>query len=271
RRASSGTPALASSDRTACTCTGSALCEAHITATSRSVKSNGASDSDTVAWTGFIEERANSSLSGSPALATTRPSRSTTATSPAWTDSSSPERITRRTGTAGMPSRETTRSGTRPGFRHQRAEEIRRVAPKNLGAGEALQRVADLGSRLGIASIVTALWPATAYGSGLERAFDRLGPTADRRLEGLRGRGLFFLVLLPTFVLGSLAGSFLGTVALGRTGVAKIVGYALAFFTGFLAASAAVVLIYRIFPPKRLAWTDVLRATAVAATGISVL
>src|SRR5439155_27289722 len=64
---------------------------------------------------------------------------------------------------------------------------------------------------------------------------------------------------------------FLGTVALGGQGVAKVVGYALAFFTGFLAASAAVVLIYRIFPPKRLPWRDILRATAIAATGISVL
>jgi uncharacterized BrkB/YihY/UPF0761 family membrane protein len=59
---------------------------------------------------------------------------------------------------------------------HQLAEEIRRVAPKSIGADQALERVADLGSRLGIAAAVTGLWPATAYGSGLERAFDRLGP-----------------------------------------------------------------------------------------------
>jgi len=34
------------------------LCEAHITATSASVKSNGARDSVTVAWNGFIDDRA---------------------------------------------------------------------------------------------------------------------------------------------------------------------------------------------------------------------
>jgi membrane protein len=154
---------------------------------------------------------------------------------------------------------------------HQLAQEIRRVAPEDIGADQALERVANLGSSLGIASILTALWPATAYGSGLERAFDRLGPKADRSLEGLRGRGLFLVVILPTFILGSLIGSFLGAVALGSDGIARIVGYALALATGFLAASVGLVLIYRIFPPQRLTWRQIYQATLVAATGISVL
>jgi membrane protein len=154
---------------------------------------------------------------------------------------------------------------------HQLAQEIRRMAPERIGADQALERVANLGSKLGIASILTALWPATAYGSGLERAFDRLGPRTDRSLEGLRGRGMFLLVILPTFILGSLIGSFLGTVALGTGGVARIVGYALALATGFLAASVGLVLIYRIFPPGRLSWRQILVATSVSATGISVL
>jgi membrane protein len=154
---------------------------------------------------------------------------------------------------------------------HQLAEEIRRVSPENIGADQALERVASLGSKLGIASILTALWPATAYGSGLERAFDRLGPKADRSLEGLRGRGMFLLVILPTFILGSLIGSFLGTVALGTDGLARIVGFVLALATGFLAASVGLVLIYRIFPPKRLSWRQILVATLVGAAGVSVL
>jgi hypothetical protein len=113
----------------------------------------------------------------------------------------------------------------------------RRLSPENIGADQALERVATLGSKLGIASILTALWPATAYGSGLERAFDRLGPKADRSLEGLRGRGMFLLVILPTFILGSLVGSFLGTVALGTSGVARIVGYVVALLFVALGAN----------------------------------
>jgi membrane protein len=153
----------------------------------------------------------------------------------------------------------------------QLADQIRKAAPPSIGADQALERVAQLGSRLGLVSIIAALWPATAYGSGLERAFDRLGPRADRSLEGLRGRGLFLVVILPIFILGSLVGSFLGTVALGSGGVARVIGYVLALATGFLAASICLVLIYRIFPPIRLSWHQILRATAVAAAGSSVL
>jgi membrane protein len=154
---------------------------------------------------------------------------------------------------------------------HQLAQELRRITPKSIGADQALERVANLGTRLGVISIITGLWPATAYGSGLERAFDRLSPNADKRLEGLRGRGLFFLVILPIFILGSLIASFAGTKALGSAGAAKIAGYAIALGTGFLATAAALVLIYWIFPPRRLAWGQVLRATLIASAGISVL
>ncbi len=153
----------------------------------------------------------------------------------------------------------------------QLATEIGRAAPKNLGADRIVERVAQLGSRLGVVAIITGLWPATAYGSGLERAFDRLGPKGDERLEGLRGRGLFFLILLPVFVLGSLVGSFAGSEALGTKGLARIIGYALALGTGFLGTAVALILIYRIFPPTRLSWKEAFRATLTAATGISVL
>jgi YihY family inner membrane protein len=154
---------------------------------------------------------------------------------------------------------------------HHLAQDLRRYMPKSIGADQALERVADLGARLGVVSLITALWPATAYGSGLERAFDRLSPRADRRLEGLRGRGLFFLVILPLFIVGSLAGSFAGTKALGSSGAPRIVGYAIALGTGFVVTAAALILIYRMFPPVRLRWGQILRATLTAAAGISVL
>jgi membrane protein len=151
------------------------------------------------------------------------------------------------------------------------ATEIGRIVPKSLGAERIVQRVAQLGTRLGVVAIIAALWPATAYGSGLERAFDRLGPKRDEKLEGLRGRALFFLVVLPVFILGSLLGSFFGSQALGTEGLARIVGYVVALATGFVATALALVLIYRVFPPTKLSWRDVFRATLTAATGISVL
>src|SRR5206468_2335263 len=137
---------------------------------------------------------------------------------------------------------------------HQLADQIGRLGPKKLGADQALRRVADLGSRIGIVAIVTGLWPATSYGSGLERAFVRLGPKRGEELPGLRGRALFFLVLMPVFILGSLLGSYAGSRAVTSAGFGKAAGYALALGAGFIGAGAALVLIYRIFPPERLPW-----------------
>src|SRR5207247_4685003 len=114
-RASSGTSARARRDRTACTWTGSALWDAHITAISRSVKSNGAQESDTIACSGFMHDLANRSRSASPAKAISFPSVSTTATSPECTDSSNPERSTRANGTEGTMPKTT---GTPIGSQH---------------------------------------------------------------------------------------------------------------------------------------------------------
>ena len=106
--ADSATPALARIPRTAARWTGSALWEAHMTATSASEKSNGARERDTVAWSGFMEERANATRSASPANATSAPASSTTAMSTTWTDSSSPLRTTRTSASAGIREAQTS-------------------------------------------------------------------------------------------------------------------------------------------------------------------
>src|SRR3954447_13472589 len=49
------------------------------------------------------------------------------------------------------------------------ASELTRAAPQNLDAGRFVQRVADLGTTLGVPALVTALWPASSYGAGLRR------------------------------------------------------------------------------------------------------
>jgi hypothetical protein len=103
--------------------------------------------------------------------------------------------------------------------------------------------------------------------SGLSAGWD----PADRSLEGLRGRGLFLRAILPILIMGSLIGSFLGTIALGSDGVARVGGYALALATGFVAAAVALVLICWIFPPTRLSWPQIGRATLIVAIGISLL
>ena len=151
------------------------------------------------------------------------------------------------------------------------AEELRRIAPTNLGADKALQRIAALGTQVGVPAIVAGLWPATSYGAGLKRAFERLSSRKGRQAKGLRGRGLALLVLLPLWVVGGLVSSYLGTTLLGEDLGARIVGVIVAVVTGFFGAAFGIALIYRIFPPDPLSWRAIAKGTAVTAAGVSVL
>jgi membrane protein len=153
---------------------------------------------------------------------------------------------------------------------HAFAQDVERIAPKGLGLDQALTRVTDVGTSLGLAAILAGLWPSSAYGSGLVRAFDRLSPRQGRRLKGLLGRGLLLLALLPLFVLGTLIAAFLGT-AFFPSGLAQLVGWAVALLLGFAMAWIAVALIYRTFPPERLPWSPLIKGATAAASGISLL
>jgi membrane protein len=154
---------------------------------------------------------------------------------------------------------------------HQLARTLSELLPDNLGADKALVRVASLGSGLGVPALVTSLWPATAYGAGLRRAFDRLSPKGSRtKLEGLRGRGLVLVGLLPVLTVGTLAGALAATTAFAD-GFLRVLGWVLALAVAFVGAAVSVAVIYRVFPPERLAWRAIARGTLVTAVGIAVL
>jgi membrane protein len=155
-------------------------------------------------------------------------------------------------------------------IRHAAAT-MQQHAPGGIQLGSFLQAVVDAGTSAGALAVLTALWPATSYGSGLRRAFDRLSPRTVKEAKGLRGRGLALLVLLPVFVAGSLLGSFVGTQVLGDGGIAFALGLLLALATGFVAAGVGTALIYRIFPPERMPWPSILKGTLFTASAISVL
>src|SRR5437588_1252677 len=154
---------------------------------------------------------------------------------------------------------------------HALAHELRRVAPKNLDAGGFVQRVARLGTSLGVPALLTTLWPATSYGAGLRRAFDRLGPKNPKEPKGLKGRGLALVILLPLFVMGSLVGSYAGTAVLGDSAIDKVIGVVLALVIGFVGTAIAAALIYRIFPPERMSFRSILHGTIWSASTISLL
>ena len=154
---------------------------------------------------------------------------------------------------------------------HRFATELRHVAPENVDAGGFVQRVADLGTSVGLVALLTALWPASSYGAGLRRSFDRLSRKRTKELKGLKGRGLALIVLLPIFVLGSLLGSYAGTAIVGDSLGEEILGIGLALLIGFAGTALGVALIYRMFPPERLPWSRIARGTLWAAVTISLL
>jgi uncharacterized BrkB/YihY/UPF0761 family membrane protein len=152
------------------------------------------------------------------------------------------------------------------------ADQIGRVAPKDLGIDRAVRQISEQGTSLGLSAMAIGLWPATAYGAGLVRAFERLAVgRKSRERTPMLGRLLMLTVVLPLFVLGSILASFAGASALGDALIGRLLGLVLALVAGFIGASLAVALIYRIFPPERLAWRQIVRGTVVAAVGIAVL
>lgn len=158
-----------------------------------------------------------------------------------------------------------------PGQVHGVAQDLARLAPRALGIDRALERVADLGTTLGVVAVVAALWPATAYGAALVRVLDRIA--GDRAATGPRGRvaALLLVGFVPVFVLGTLVAGYVGSVALGDSGVQAAVGLVLAVTASFATAVATVAAIYRFFPRTPPGWRATIRGAVVAAGSMSVL
>jgi membrane protein len=154
---------------------------------------------------------------------------------------------------------------------HQVSDELARLAPTALGADRALERVADLGTTLGLVAVVAALWPATAYGSALVRVLDRVA--GNRTATGLRRRGaaLLLICVVPVLVLGILVASYAGSAAIGDSPVEIALGLVLALCCGFAVTVATVAAVYRVFPHSPPGWRETLRGALIAAGCISTL
>ena len=151
-------------------------------------------------------------------------------------------------------------------------DELARLAPRKLGIDKAFTQVARTGSGVGIWAVVAALWPATAYGAGLARAFNRLS-SDGRKLPGLRGRALAFVLMaaLQVVVLAGLALALMGPRLVGNGGMATVAGWAIAVTSGFIAVTAMTSIIFRVFAPDDVSWKGIAQAAAIVAAGISVL
>lgn len=101
------------------------------------------------------------------------------------------------------------------------ATDLAELLPRNLGAEDAGRFLADAGTTLGPWRALAALVPATLYGEGLVRAFDRLSDRGDQGRRSLRGRlgSLAIVAVSPLLLLvGLLATRALTTVLGGAYG-----------------------------------------------------
>ncbi|HWC10829.1 MAG TPA: YihY/virulence factor BrkB family protein [Acidimicrobiales bacterium] len=152
------------------------------------------------------------------------------------------------------------------------ADALARQFPAKLGVDEAFRRVADLGAGLGVGAMLALLWPATAYGSGLHRAFARLARRAEEG-KGIRGRALALglLGVVPALALAGLVAAYLGTAVVDGGGVRRVLGWGLGLVFGFVVTAVAVGVILRLFAPRTLSWPSIARGSATAGGAIAAL
>lgn len=151
------------------------------------------------------------------------------------------------------------------------ARALGEIGPSGMGLDTFVQKVAGVGVGIGIGALITGLWPASAYGSGLARAFDRVSSKRRHQLKGLRGRGLFLLVLLPVFVMGSIVGGLAAGAVLGEGFGARVVGWALTLLAVFVVATGITAIIYRIYPHRTPDTGGLVRGSVFTGVGVAVL
>lgn len=134
------------------------------------------------------------------------------------------------------------------------AQDLVGLAPERMGFAQGLGVLADVGPSLGVTAALAALVPATTYGEGLVRAFDRLGDRerTDGRVWRGRLKSFALLVLLPGLVMVGLLATAVLPDLIGRGPVGRLLGLYATFWVGWLGSSALLALTYRAFVPEPL-------------------
>ena len=146
------------------------------------------------------------------------------------------------------------------------------------GAQDAAAWLAEAGTRLTISSAVAAFVPASLYGEGLVRAFDRLSVRGEHGRRTLRGRlgSLAIVGVSPVLLLLGLSTTSALTRALGDGLGPRLLGIYLAFLVGWLSLGLLLALAYRGLAPERpgrraLAWGALGTASMLSGTSLGYL
>ncbi|OMQ14626.1 hypothetical protein A7K94_0215270 [Modestobacter sp. VKM Ac-2676] len=135
--------------------------------------------------------------------------------------------------------------------------------PDQLPVGEVLRALIDIAARAGPVAVVSAAWPATAYGAALARAFTQVAPESERRIRGWRGRllALVLIAVLPLVVFSALAALYVVPRLFGT-------GWALTALLGlgaFTVLALVIALVYALFQLRDTRWQDVAVGALIAA------
>jgi uncharacterized BrkB/YihY/UPF0761 family membrane protein len=137
--------------------------------------------------------------------------------------------------------------------------------PNQLPVATVLRELIDVAARTGPVAVLTAAWPATAYGAALARAFSEIAAEDDRRIRSWRGRllALAVIAVLPLVVFSGLAALYVLPRLLGAGWPLR-----LALAAGALVLLAGLVTwLYWLFELRDTRWDDLLLGAATA-TGL---
>lgn len=132
------------------------------------------------------------------------------------------------------------------------ADGVTSLLSDELGAQRAGRFLSEAGTSMSLLAALGAALPASLYGEGLVRAFDRLSETDGRR-RSLRGRlgSLAVVAASPLLLLGGLSAARGLTGAVGDGLGGRLLGVYFAFLVMWLTISPVLAFAYRALSPER--------------------
>ena len=136
---------------------------------------------------------------------------------------------------------------------HELTQTLADFAPAGLGFSVRLVELAQAAASLSPLAVVAALIPATSYGEGLLRAFDRLAEVRTSA-KGLRGRlkTIALLSALPPLTMGAFGVVAVLPAVLGEGLGMQVLGGYLTFVAAWIGGTLLLAVTYRAFSPVPL-------------------
>ncbi len=133
-----------------------------------------------------------------------------------------------------------------PGMVQGLADGLTGLLPDELGARDAARFLASAGPSMSPLAALAALVPASLYGEGLVRAFDRFSDRTSRR-RSMRGRigALVVVAMSPILLLGGLSAAQALTRVLGDSTLDRVLGVYFAFLVGWFTTTPVLAFAYR--------------------------